>query len=185
MYDKTEKHQEESVFPEYIYFTHKQSYIHTNIHTIHTYNLTFIQIHISLLDFFFYYKKQFDILLLCIRCYTVRARSLLKSMHFLLVVSWLSICKWLLGACFKSLSVPDGWWLLSQLGPRQAVSQKYIDYLIKQLCASAFHVFCLTWNTHQQVMLKATWTKHSGVIYTNTDWLKSGCVHVHCIALIF
>lgn len=81
----TEQHQEESVSRNiyiYIYFTHKATFIQTYIHT---YSLTFIQIHIGLFDFLFYYKKQFDILLLCIRCYTVRARSLLKSMHFLLV----------------------------------------------------------------------------------------------------
>ena len=87
-------------FPEYIYFTHKQSYIHTNIHTVHTY-YTYIQSYIHtntyqfIWFFLFYYKKQFDILLLCILCYTVRARSLLKSMHFLLVVSRSCVCKWL------------------------------------------------------------------------------------------
>lgn len=75
-------------FPEYIYLTHKQSYIHTYIHTVlHSYK--YISVYWI---FFFYNKKQFDILLLCIRCYTVRARSLLKSMHFLLVVSRWSVC---------------------------------------------------------------------------------------------
>ena len=80
-------------FPEYIYFTHKQSYIHTNIHTyilhIHTVLHSYKYISLYLIFFsFFFIKKQFDILLLCILCvYTVRARSLLKSMHFLLVVS--------------------------------------------------------------------------------------------------
>lgn len=72
-------------FPEYRYIFYTQTKLHSYKHT---YSLTFIQIHISLLDFFsFYYKKQFDILLLRILCYTVRASSLLKSMHFLLVVS--------------------------------------------------------------------------------------------------
>lgn len=83
-------------FPEYIYFTHKQSYIHTNIHThilyIHTVLHSYKYISVYWI-FFFYYKRQFDILLLCILCYTVRARSLLKSMHFLLVVSRSRVCK--------------------------------------------------------------------------------------------
>lgn len=82
-----------------IYIFYTQTKLHSYKHTyIHTYSRTFIQIHIGLLDFFFYYKKQFDILLLCIRCYTVRARSLLKSMHFLLVVSRSCVCK-LLQVC--------------------------------------------------------------------------------------
>lgn len=75
-------------FPEYIFYTQTRlhSYKHTyilHIHTVlHSYKyMSFYWI------FPIYYKKQFDILLLCILCYTVRARSLLKSMHFLLVVT--------------------------------------------------------------------------------------------------
>lgn len=86
---------EKNLFPR-IYIFYTQTRLHSYIHTYYTYIQSYIHTNTChFIWFSVYYKKQFDILLLCILCYTVRARSLLKSMHFLLVVSRLCVCKWL------------------------------------------------------------------------------------------
>lgn len=76
-------------FPEYIFYTQ------TKLHSYkHTYSVTFIQIHIALFDFFpFIIKRNLIYYYFVLLCYTVRASSLLKSMHVLLVVSRASVCK--------------------------------------------------------------------------------------------
>lgn len=85
----TEQHREEFV-SQNIYFTHKQSYIHTNIHTVlHSYKY----ISVYLIFFPFIIKSNLLYYYFVLLCYTVRASSLLKSMHVLLVVSRASVCK--------------------------------------------------------------------------------------------
>lgn len=80
-----------SLFPRiYVFYTQTllHSYKHTYIHTVlHSYK--YVSVYLS---FLFIIKS--SLIYHCVYCYIVRAMSLLKSMHFLVVVSRSSACKW-------------------------------------------------------------------------------------------